>query len=233
NRGSGSTATDSCARPMGRASVCASTRTSSTSTRRRRRASTPDRAPDSMRTTPYWWDGVWPFSIPRQPLPGTADVVVVGSGYTGLSAALTLLKHGRSVVVIEARRVAEGASSRNGGMIGDLLKPSVAELAARFGTQMASRLCCEFRDALVRFPDFLAENAIRCDFERSGRITGALSETQLAGLLHESEALRRLTGVGFEVVAKSDLAGELGTETYVGARLYRHHASLHPAKYVG
>ncbi len=186
-----------------------------------------------MKTTPYWWEGLWPIPIPPQPLPPAVDVVVVGSGYTGLSAALTLLKHGRSVVVIEARRVAEGASSRNGGMIGDLLKPPVAELTARFGAQMASRLCCEFRDALLGFPDFLAENAIGCDFERSGRITGALSETQLAGLLHESEALRRVTGVGFEVVAKSDLATELGTETYVGARLYRHHASLHPAKYVG
>ena len=186
-----------------------------------------------MQTTPYWWEGLWPILIPPRPLPPSADVVVVGSGYTGLSAALTLLRHGRSVVVIEARRVAEGASSRNGGMIGDLLKPSVAEMTARLGAQMASRLCCEFRDALACFPDFLAENGIRCDFERSGRITGALSETQLAGLLRESEALRRLTGVGFEVVAKSDLPSELGTDAYVGARLYRHHASLHPAKYVG
>ena len=186
-----------------------------------------------MLTTPYWWEGLWPILIPDRSLPPTADVVVVGSGYTGLSAALTLLKHGRSVVVVEARRVAEGASSRNGGMIGDLLKPSVAELTSRFGTEMASRLCCEFRDALVRFPDFLGEYGIRCDFERSGRITGALSDTQLAGLLRESEALRRVTGVGYDVIAKSDLRAELGTDAYVGARLYRHHAGLHPAKYVG
>ena len=185
-----------------------------------------------MLTTPFWWEGVWPIPIPPQPLPPAADVVVIGSGYTGLSAALTLLKGGRSVVILEARRVAEGASSRNGGMIGDLLKPSVAELTARFGVQLASRLCCELRDALVRFPEFLAENGIRCDFERSGRLTGALSATQLAGLLRESEALRRVTGVGFEVIAKADLPSELGTEAYVGARLYRHHASLHPAKYV-
>jgi len=186
-----------------------------------------------MLTTPYWWEGRWPILIPQRSLPANADVVIVGSGYTGLSSALTLLKHGRSVVVVEARRVAEGASSRNGGMIGDLLKPPVAELTSRFGPQMASRLCCEFRDALVRFPDFLAENGIRCDFERSGRITGALSETQLAGLLRESEALRGVTGVGYEVVAKADLPSELGTDAYVGARLYRHHAGLHPAKYVG
>ena len=186
-----------------------------------------------MLTTPFWWEGVWPIEIPHRSLPASADVVVVGSGYAGLSAALTLLKHGRSVVVVEARRVGEGASSRNGGMIGDLLKPSVAELTGRFGAQMAARLCCEFRDALARFPDFLAENGIRCDFERSGRITGALSDTQLAGLLRESAALRRLTGVEYDIVAKSDLASELGTDAYAGARLYRHHAGLHPAKYVG
>ena len=186
-----------------------------------------------MLTTPYWWEGLWPILIPDRSLPPSADVVVVGSGYTGLSAALTLLKHGRSVVVVEARRVAEGASSRNGGMIGDLLKPSVAELTGRFGKDMASRLCCEFRDALARFPDFLAEYGIRCDFERCGRITGALSETQLAGLLRESEALRRVTGVDYDVIAKSELPAELGTDAYVGARLYRHHAGLHPAKYVG
>ena len=185
-----------------------------------------------MLTTPFWWEGVWPITIAPRPLPPRADVVVIGSGYTGLSAALTLLKGGRSVVIVEARRVAEGASSRNGGMIGDLLKPSVAELTARFGASMASRLCCELRDALVRFPEFLTENGIRCDLERSGRITGALSATQLAGLVRESEALRRVTGVGFDVITKADLPSELGTDAYVGARLYRHHASLHPAKYV-
>jgi glycine/D-amino acid oxidase-like deaminating enzyme len=185
-----------------------------------------------MQTTPYWWEGIRPILAPRAPLPRNRDVVVVGSGYTGLSAALTLLRHGRSVVVIESGRVAEGASSRNGGMFGDLLKPSVAELRARFGAQMAGRLCCEVRDALVRFEAVLVENGIRCDFQRAGRITGALSQAQLAGLLRESEALRRVTGVEYDVVAKSDLGSELGTDVYVGARLYRHHGGLHPAKYV-
>lgn len=184
-----------------------------------------------MQTIPFWWDGVWPFAIPQQPLPGHADVVVVGSGYTGLSAALTLLRNERSVVVIEAGRVAEGASSRNGGMCGDLLKPSVGELSARFGARMASRLCGEARDALIHFQLFLAENGIQCDFKKSGRLTGALSEAQLSGVLRESDALRRLTGVEYEAVGKSDLPSELGTDAYVGARLYRHHGGLNPAKY--
>jgi glycine/D-amino acid oxidase-like deaminating enzyme len=184
-----------------------------------------------MLTTPYWWDGVRPIPIPAAPLPRIVDVAIVGSGYTGMSAALTLLKNGRSVVLLEAGRVAEGASSRNGGMFGDLLKPSVAELTARFGAQMAARLCCEVRDALMHFEVFLGENGIQCDFNRYGRLTGALSQAQLADVLRESEALRRLTGVEYEVVEKSDLASELGTDAYVGARLYRHHGGLHPAKY--
>jgi glycine/D-amino acid oxidase-like deaminating enzyme len=185
-----------------------------------------------METTPYWWEGIWPIAVPAQPLPATADVVVVGSGYTGLAAALTLLEGGRSVVIIDARRVAEGASSRNGGQCGDLLKPSFAELSARYGTAMAERLCGEVRDALIEFPTFLAERGIRCDFERTGRITGALSDRQFAALLKESETLRRHTGVEYDVVGRADLSSELGTDVYVGARLYRHHGGLHPAKYV-
>jgi glycine/D-amino acid oxidase-like deaminating enzyme len=117
-------------------------------------------------------------------------------------------------------------------MFGDLLKPSISELSARFGPQMAARLYGEVRDALIHFEVFLAENGIQCDFARSGRLTGALSNAQLAGVLRESEALRRVTGVEYDVVEKSELAAELGTDVYVGARLYRHHGGLHPAKYV-
>jgi glycine/D-amino acid oxidase-like deaminating enzyme len=184
-----------------------------------------------MQTTPYWWDDAWPIPIRPAPLPANADVIVVGSGYTGLSAALTLLKAGRSVVIVEMGRVAQGASSRNGGMCGDQLKPSFAELRARFGVPLATRLCGEARDALVHFQEFLAENRIRCDFVKSGRLTGALSDVQLAGLIRASETLKRHTGIEFELVEKRDLHGELGTDAYVGARLCPHHGGLHPAKY--
>ena len=48
----------------------------------------------------------------------SADVCVVGAGYTGLSAALHLAGRGYSVVVLDAQRVGWGASGRNGGQIG-------------------------------------------------------------------------------------------------------------------
>jgi len=46
-----------------------------------------------------------------------ADVVVVGGGFTGLSAALHLSEMDRSVAVLEAKEIAWGASGRNGGQV--------------------------------------------------------------------------------------------------------------------
>ena len=65
----------------------------------------------------YWLETV---SIPAgqsSRLPEKVDVAVVGSGVTGLSAALTLAKRGLNVTVLEAETLGWGASSRNGGQI--------------------------------------------------------------------------------------------------------------------
>src|ERR1700676_1836649 len=132
-----------------------------------------------MKTTPYWWDEVPLASSPTPELPSRADVTIIGAGYTGLSAALTLLAAGRSVLILESGLAAEGASSRNGGMCGDLLKPSFGSLSARYGRETAIALYAEARDAYVFFQEFLAANNIDCDFARVGRLTGAFTERQL------------------------------------------------------
>jgi gamma-glutamylputrescine oxidase len=54
-------------------------------------------------------------TLEARPLPGSADVEIVGGGVTGISAALTLAQLGKRVRVREARAVASGASGRNGG----------------------------------------------------------------------------------------------------------------------
>src|SRR5262249_9084569 len=76
---------------------------------RRRRAGAPDPvlrpAPAAqlvtLRETPYWWEGAPPEAeTPAAPLPATADVVILGAGYTGLSAARSLARAGAAVVVL-------------------------------------------------------------------------------------------------------------------------------------
>ena len=73
---------------------------------------------------PWWWHAApRPAQSSVDNFPDRADVVVVGSGFTGLSAALTLAKAGREVVVLDAQAPGYGASSRNAGFVGRTLKP--------------------------------------------------------------------------------------------------------------
>jgi glycine/D-amino acid oxidase-like deaminating enzyme len=85
-----------------------------------------------MKELPYWWEHAPPSVSESPALPVRADVAVIGSGYTGLSAALTLARAGRSVIVFESDTPGIGASSRNGGMLGSALKPSLGTLTRRW-----------------------------------------------------------------------------------------------------
>jgi gamma-glutamylputrescine oxidase len=93
----------------------------------------------------------------------TADVCVVGAGYTGLSTALHLAERGYSVIVLEARRVGWGASGRNGGQIGTGQRCEEAWLEARFGRDTARQLfqLAEESKALVRAR--ISRHAIDCE----------------------------------------------------------------------
>ena len=67
--------------------------------------------------SPYWWQDQPQYSN-SDDIPTKADIVIVGAGYTGLSAALTLSQAGRSVVVLDAEAIGCGASSRQWRYVG-------------------------------------------------------------------------------------------------------------------
>ncbi|MEP6146274.1 MAG: FAD-binding oxidoreductase, partial [Nisaea sp.] len=69
---------------------------------------------EDFKTEPYWWERTPRPDISAPPLPEKADVVIVGAGYTGLSAALVLARAGRSVLVFDAEDAGWGCSTRNG-----------------------------------------------------------------------------------------------------------------------
>ncbi|KAK5112462.1 hypothetical protein LTR62_004219 [Meristemomyces frigidus] len=99
--------------------------------------------PVSNPTTPHWQEPLHPLADVSSPqLPETADVVIVGSGITGCSVAKTLLHRDPRVrvVVLEARGLASGASSRNGGHIISPCFSSFDELVSNFGTKAAVEL---------------------------------------------------------------------------------------------
>ena len=84
-------------------------------------------------TDPWWWEAARPWPSDEEPLPAATDVLVVGAGYTGLSAALTLAEAGREVLVLDRLMPGEAASSRNAGFVGRSLLGGFSRMASRLG----------------------------------------------------------------------------------------------------
>ena len=158
-------------------------------------------------------------------------MAVVGSGYTGLSAALTLARADRGVVVFEADAVGFGASSRNGGMCGDMLKLGFEKLARRFGRGRATALIREAQAALDELADFIENEGIACEFRRTGRFTGAHKPGRYEKLGREADILRKEFGIEAHMVPRAEQHGEIGSDLYHGGRVMPHHGGLHPGLY--
>ena len=90
-------------------------------------------------TQSYWSDTAQPFKPAPSELPAKTDVVVVGGGYTGVSAARVLAERGASVAVLDARELGWGASSRNGGMMIVGLKHGPQVLIEKYASRKRKR----------------------------------------------------------------------------------------------
>ena len=184
-----------------------------------------------MKEVPYWWEHARPADVETPALPARADVAVIGSGYTGLSAALTLARAGRCVIVFDAKTPGIGASSRNGGMLGSALKPSLDTLTRRYGRAQALALLAEAKEAYEFLPRFLAEEKIDCDYAETGGFTGIVKPAQYEVLARETEQLSRTIGLEVHMVPRGDVRSEIGTDLYCGGRVMPRRAGLHPARY--
>ena len=160
-----------------------------------------------------------------------ADVCVVGAGYTGLSAALHLAERGYSVVVLEAQRVAWGASGRNGGQIGTGQRCDEAALEKHFGLDTARQLfaLAEESKALVRAR--ISRHAIDCE-PGSGQLLCAAKPAHMDALKRRAEKLARDYDYPHQrCVSQSGLSAMLGSSRYLGASLDTQAAYLHPLNY--
>ena len=88
-----------------------------------------------------WADTAEPLpAFPKLAGEVKADVVIIGAGYTGLSAAHHIAKSGLSPVVLEANHPGWGASGRNGGVITAKFRLSFRDIDAAHGRAMARRM---------------------------------------------------------------------------------------------
>lgn len=163
------------------------------------------------------------------PLAGdcTADVCVVGAGFTGVATALTLAERGYSVVLLEAHRVGWGASGRNGGQ---LLFGISGETRLRriYGDAVQDLLWSLRRRGNEIVEDRIRRYAIDCDL-RHGHVEVALKARQMDAFAAELDAYtERGIDEAVRIVEAEELRSLIGTSRYVGGLLNMANAHLHP-----
>lgn len=164
--------------------------------------------------------------------PETADVVVLGAGFTGLSAARVLARQGARVVVCEAQTIAWGASSRNGGMVLTGLKLSVEQLIARYGLERAQRMYAASLGAMDLVERIVADEKIECDFARCGHLEVACKRAHFDAYARSAELLATKFNHPLRIVPQSDLPAEIGSRIYWGGIVDPVSAGANPARYV-
>ena len=184
-----------------------------------------------FKQTPYWWDTAPLEAASDISLPKEVDVAVVGSGYTGLHAAIQTAQAGRTTVVLEAEALGYGASTRNGGQISTSIKPSFPKLVQKYGIKLAEEILGEGKASLDFINSFIHSENIDCDFQVVGRFHGAHTPRKYESLARGITTNSNVFSDEAFMVPQSEQYKALGTDAYFGGIVFPHHASLHPAKY--
>lgn len=179
----------------------------------------------------FWLEGVPELpALPTEPL-DTVDVAVIGSGYTGMHAAIETARAGRRTMVLDAHAPGWGCSTRNGGQISTSIKPSLQKLTAKYGQARARAIRKEGETALAWIGDFVAAEGLECDFDRCGRYHAAHTPAHYEQIARDAETLTRAEGIEAFAVPRHEQRRELGSNSYHGGVVFPRHASINPAKY--
>jgi gamma-glutamylputrescine oxidase len=161
----------------------------------------------------------------------TADICIVGAGYTGLAAALEAATGGARVIVLEAESVGFGASGRNGGQIHTGWRKDQQELESWLGATHARELWALSEESKAYISALIARHAIQCE-QKTGLIIAAHNSRAVGALAQEAEHLARYYGYNrLQILSEADSAGAIGTGIYRGARIDSGGGHLHPLLY--
>lgn len=155
------------------------------------------------------------------------DVCVVGGGFSGISAALTLAERGYSVVVLEANRIGWGASGRNGGQMiaGISGEHNIKSQLGGDGVRLLREIRYRGHDIIT---ERIAKYGIDCDL-RYGWLEAAARPRHMQGLRdYVEERVAEGDGEGLEIVEPHAIRSVLGTDVYHGAFIDRRSGHLHP-----
>ncbi|HEY3808550.1 MAG TPA: FAD-dependent oxidoreductase [Steroidobacteraceae bacterium] len=168
----------------------------------------------------------------RPPLRGAleADCCVVGAGFAGLTTALELARRGRRVCVLEAQRVAWGASGRNGGFVAPGYAADLAHVAARIGATAASDL----HRLSIEGTQLVAANIVQLAIHDAQRTDGILSVARhesTARLAAQRDRLQREFDYRIELLSRAQVQQWLQSARYFQALYDPNAFHIHPLNY--
>lgn len=180
--------------------------------------------------------GLWELTAP--PAPETAelrgsinvDIVIVGAGYTGLSAALHLAEAGTNVAVLEAVEIGFGGAGRNVGLVnaGMWVMPDV--LPRMLGGDYGERLLGLLGDAPKLLFDLIDRLRIECEVERAGTLHCAVSAKGLKELEQRAAQWSR-RGAPVELLGARETEAKVGSSAYAGSLWDRRAGTIQPLAY--
>jgi glycine/D-amino acid oxidase-like deaminating enzyme len=187
----------------------------------------------NIKEATYWME---PHPITKnyanKELPQKTHVLVVGSGYTGVVAALQLKKAGVDVTLIERGRIGSEASGKNGGMAIAGLTDSLPKVMKKFGQERMARFFQESLESINCVERLVNEGDIDCHFQRNGHLQGAFKPGHYDGLKEDQEFLATKLNHTTHLIPPEKMHDEIGSDLYHGGLVEPMSGSLHPARYI-
>ncbi len=182
---------------------------------------------------PFWWEAYRPSADDLVDVPKTARVAIVGAGYGGLATALELHRHGVECVVLEARELGHGASTRSGGAVsgGVNIGKSFTGKSLDPASDRARGLLTDAADAFSTIERLVAEENIDCSWQKTGRFVGAWTRKHYASQAGRVAMLNDAAQSECYMVPRERQREEMASDYYYGGMVVERAACLHPALY--
>jgi glycine/D-amino acid oxidase-like deaminating enzyme len=178
------------------------------------------------------WERTAPPAPVTLPLKGntSADVVIVGGGYTGLSAALHLAERGTDVVLLEATEIGFGGAGRNVGLINAGMWVMPDDFPKELGDHYGERALDFLGNGPYLVRDLIEKHAIACELETCGTLHCAVGTEGMTELEERARQWQK-RGAAVTMLDAAETERRIGTRAYAGSLLDMRAGTLQPLAY--